>query len=188
MTDRTSPLTAATAATAAIAGLFGVVVGAVVSGHYQLESQRIAFQESENAAQYETSRAAAQSLGKTAAGYLTELFHLGVLARTPAKIPDGGERMRALYSSAFELSLQTTLPTAQKIFEANVHVSELLAAAGDPDKLKALEPQDKVLGEVFVLLYSDMARFRFTSGPTTGRDELLTSVLQMLAQGSTKTQ
>ena len=167
---------------AAVSGLLGVVVGAFVSGHYQIESQRMVAQQSENTAQYEMSRAAAQSLANGAAEYLADLSSLAVVARTPEKIQNLDDRMRALYRSAFEVSLQTTIPTAQKILDSNLYISEVMAASGNPDKLKALEAKGKVLGETYLAIYTDVARFRVTSGPTAGRDELLTSFLQLLAQ------
>ena len=67
-----------------------------------------------------------------------------------------------------------------------MYISELMAAAGRPDKLKALEAKSKVLGETYLSIYADVARFRFTSGPTAGRDELLTSFLQLLWQSPEK--
>ncbi len=183
MADKTS---LAGAAIAASCGLGGVMLGAYISGHYQLESQRIAAQQSENVQRYESSRALGQELAKNAGEYFTEVTYLATFAKTPGQIKDLDERMRALQQAAFKLSLMTTLPTAQKIFEANVYVAELLKAAGDPAALKTLEPKSNVLGELYISLYSDVARFRWNAGPTTGRDELLTSVLQLLAQGSTK--
>jgi hypothetical protein len=153
---------------AAVSGLLGVVVGAVVSGHYQLESQRITAQQSENAAQYETSRAAAQSLVKGAAEYLAELAYLVTAGKTPEKIENLDERMRVLYRSAFELSLQTTIPTAQKIFESNVYVSEVMAAAREPAKLTALEAEQDSRRDVPLHLYGCCpvsGHFRAHSGP-----------------------
>jgi hypothetical protein len=167
---------------AALSGLLGVVVGTIVSGHYQLESQRIIAQQSENMAQYETSRVAAQALVKVAAQYFSELSYLATLAKTPEKINNLDEHMQSLYRSGFELSLQTTIPTAQKVLESNVYISEIMAAAHEPERLRTLEAKSKVLGETYLSIYTDVARFRVTSGPTVGRDELLTSVLQLLVR------
>jgi hypothetical protein len=174
------------ASIAAGAGFFGVIVGSVVSGYFQLASQRITAEQSEHLAQYETSRAAAREITKNAADWLTEVSALTVAARTSGNLPDIDGRMKALTRAGLELSLQTSLPTAQKILNANVYVSELLAARGSAEKLKALEPRASSLGEAYVAVYSDVARYRFTSGPSMAQDELITSFLQMLAASPVK--
>ena len=48
-----------------------------------------------------------------------------------------------------------------------------MEAAHEPDKLRTLEAKRRLLGETYVSVYTDVARFRVTSGPTAGRDEFI---------------
>ena len=165
-----------------IAALLGVVVGAVVSGFFQLQSQKIAARESEDTAHYARSYAAGQSLAKAGADYFSKLTYFIALAQTPGQIPQFDDQVRELNRLGFELSFQTTPITAEKILQANLYVAELMAAHQDAEKLKILEPKSKILGELYLAVYTDVARYRLSSGPSENRNELLTSLVQLLME------
>lgn len=171
----------------AVSGLVGVVVGAYITGHYQLETQRLHAQQAETVERYQGSRALSLDLAAEAAQYLTELSYLATItAVAPQNDKDLDNRLKALQRSAFGLGLKTSVPTTVKVFEANAYVGELLLAKGDPERLKAVRTRGKVLGEVYVALYAEVARFRLSSLPAAGRDELIMSFLQLLTQSSAK--
>ena len=171
----------------AVSGLAGVIVGAYIAGHYQLETQRLHAQQAETVERYQGSRALSLDLAAEAAQYLTVLSYLATItAAAPQNDKDLDNRLRALQRSAFGLSLKTSVPTAVKVFEANAYVVELLRAKGDPERLKTVQARGKLLGEVYVALYAEVARYRLSSLPAARRDELIMSFLQLLTQSGVK--
>jgi hypothetical protein len=171
----------------ALSGLGGVVLGAYIAGHYQLEAQRLHAQQAEAVERYQGSRALSLDLAGEAAQYLTELSALAVVGAARAQNDkELDNRLKALHRSAFSISLKTSVPATVKVLEANAYVLERLQAKGDPERLKTIEARSKVLGEVYLALYAEVARFRLSALPDAARDELLVSFFQLLTRPETK--
>lgn len=158
--------------------LIGVIVGALITGGFQLAVQKSSSEEALRIEGVQASRELALDYTDAAADYFNDLAYVIFFPQPGHSLEVTGSeaRVERLGRSASELALKSSPEVASAVLgaqsEAELYFAGVSALASDE--------RGRLYAETFIAVYNEASRHRLGSTPTAASDELLATFLKSL--------
>lgn len=168
----------------AIVGLIGVIVGSAVSGWVQFKASQLSFEKERMVEAGKASRELGDELLKSATAYFSSQFTMATLSEAELADEKFVVQFRQTQAEGLKLSLVTSLPTSRKVLDCNVKSAHLLSVPEGPERIKARKALEQSIGQAFIAVYFDLAKYRWRASPDSRSDEVIYSLFQIFGENA----
>jgi len=165
----------------AIFGLVGVIIGALITGYFQLQTTKAATEKDLAIESAKGSRELQAQVVALSSEYMSSLFYFTAQTNKDVATPEGMQKYLELQERTIKLALITSFPTSQKIAIMTSRVGELFSVplgSNERNELSTKFAED--YASLLVALYTEIARYRFRSTPDSMKDEALLILFQSM--------